>query len=117
MENPIAGRKAILVFCPLDFGVYDTLLLQYMLRTSIYLPDALYERLRLASKQEKASVSVLVRDFVDQGLQEKEHTHLKKIYAGLDCLWGTGNPRVTDASTTIDETLYGERGSWRGNGE
>jgi len=88
-----------------------------MLRTSIYLPDALYERLRLASKQRKASISVLIRDLVDQGLQAKEHTQLKKIYTGLDRLWGTGNPRVTNASTTINETLYGDRGSWRGSGE
>jgi hypothetical protein len=26
---------------------------------------------------------------------------------------GIGDPNITDASTTIDEVLYGENGAWR----
>jgi len=43
--------------------------------------------------------------------------HLKRMYDDLAELEGVGDPGITDASTTIDETLYGEHGAWRGQDE
>lgn len=41
---------------------------------------------------------------------------LDRIYKGLNKMEGmAGQPSVTDASSTIDEVLYGENGAWRGS--
>jgi hypothetical protein len=37
------------------------------------------------------------------------------MYEVLNQLEGIGPKGVTDASTTIDEVLYGEKGVWRGS--
>lgn len=39
---------------------------------------------------------------------------LDKMYATLRKWQGKGSHGITDASQTIDETLYGENGVWRG---
>jgi hypothetical protein len=37
------------------------------------------------------------------------------MYKELSKLSGAGKAGIRDASTTIDKTLYGENGAWRGN--
>ena len=41
--------------------------------------------------------------------------HISRVYEGLRELDGAGEHGITDASTTIDEVLYGENGAWRGS--
>ena len=85
-----------------------------MIRRSLFLPEALDQRLLIASKQMGKSVSDLARELLDQALSRQEAVRLERLYDGLLELRGIGRKGITDASTTIDETLYGESGAWRG---
>jgi hypothetical protein len=88
-----------------------------MMRTSLYLPPALHERLRIAGRQEKQAVSTLIRDLLDTALAAQENVRLDRMYKELSELSGAGEAGVRDTSTTLDETLYGENGAWRGDVE
>ena len=80
-----------------------------MKRTSLVLPASLHQRLVLAAQQEKKKISSIVRDMLDAALAEREQAQLATMYQALNTLEGVGEPGVTDASTAIDETLYGDR--------
>jgi predicted DNA-binding protein len=88
-----------------------------MIRTSVYLPEDLHQRLLIASKRRGKSFSILVRELVEQSLQGKEKADLARIYDAWDKVQGVGKDDITDASTTIDEILYGDSGAWRGSGK
>ncbi len=88
-----------------------------MMRTSVYLPPALLERLRIASRQRRQPVSMVVRNLLDQSLTQDERARREQMYKELRKLDGACKVHVTDASTTIDEALYGENGAWRGRGK
>jgi hypothetical protein len=85
-----------------------------MRRTSVILPPPLYHRLTLAAEQERKSLSEFIRDLLAKALAGQEKAHLKRTYAALKKLDGIGPKGIRDASTTINETLYGEHGAWRG---
>jgi len=87
------------------------------IRASIMLPAALHQRLRMVSKQENKNLSEVVREILDRELARREHERLDRIYQGIRELAGMGERGITDASTTIDEVLYGESGAWKGRGE
>lgn len=88
-----------------------------MTRTSFILPDTLYQRLMIVAKQDGKSVSALMRELLDKALAKREEKRIKHMYSVLKELDGIGGNEITDASTTIDEVLYGEKGAWRGSGE
>jgi len=46
--------------------------------------------------------------------REIERLKRERMYAGLNAFREAGSPGITDASTTIDETLYGDNGAWKG---
>jgi hypothetical protein len=46
--------------------------------------------------------------------EEREQRKTKRMYAALKRVRGIGNPDITDASLTINETLYGENEAWKG---
>ena len=85
------------------------------MRASFYIPEALHQRLIMASQRKKTNISDLARDLLDQGLKSVEDQQLDEMYRGLEQLEGFIKDPITDASTTIDEVLYGEHGSWRGS--
>ncbi len=88
-----------------------------MMRTSLYLPPVLHERLRIVSRQTRQPVSHLVRQLLDKALAIEEKARLEHMYKELSKLHGACKEKITDASTTIDEVLYGEQGAWRGHGK
>ena len=88
-----------------------------MIRTSLLLPDTLYQRLLIAAKQEGNSVSYLVRDLLNRALAKQEKKRISHMYDVLKEIEGVGEKNITDASETIDEVLYGKKGAWRGSGE
>ncbi len=55
--------------------------------------------------------SIKVKFVKPRGLNRLQ---LKKMYTVLDEMNGIGGKGIVDASTTIDEVLYGENGAWRG---
>jgi hypothetical protein len=85
-----------------------------MIRTSLTLPVPLHQRLQIVSRQEKKNFSLLVRDLLDFALAKRDDDHLHQMYRGLKNVQGVGKQGITDASTTIDATLYGENGAWKG---
>ena len=86
-----------------------------MMRASFYIPETLHQRLLLASKRNKTNISDLARDLLDRGLKHAENQQLDEMYRGLAHLKGFIKDPITDASSTIDEVLYGEHGAWRGH--
>lgn len=87
------------------------------IRTTIYLSQSLHQRLRIVSQRKEKSVSDLVREAVDKAITEAEEAQLDSIYEAMAKMKGICKDPITDASTTIDEVLYGEKGAWRGSGE
>ncbi|MAT96397.1 MAG: hypothetical protein CL608_04570 [Anaerolineaceae bacterium] len=59
----------------------------------------------------------LIRELLDKALARRESKRVKHMYTVLKELDGMGGPGDKNASTTIDEVLYGEKGAWRGSGE
>ncbi len=84
-----------------------------MIRTTLFLPPALHQRLLISSKQRKKSFSAFARDLFASYLADEEQKDIEQVYRAMDRMKGVGNPRVTDGSTTINKTLYGEHGAWR----
>ncbi len=87
------------------------------IRASFVLPAALHQRLLIASKQENKNLSEVVREILDRELAKREQSRLDQVYQGIREMSGIGDPGITDASTTIDEVLYGENGAWRGSSD
>lgn len=85
-----------------------------MLRTTLYLPETLHQRLHIVSKRKNKSVSKLAIELLDQGLAEEENRKLDEAYKALRSIKGIVKDNVPNAASSIDETLYGEQGAWRG---
>lgn len=83
-------------------------------RTSLLLPSPLLGRLRLMSKRKNTSLSRLVQNLVQAGLDAEEQRDLKQLYKVWGETKGIVKEPITDMSTTIDAILYGEDGAWRG---
>ncbi len=88
-----------------------------MIRTSILLPPAIHQELVITSKQEGSTLTDLVRQAVEEWITLRKRHKLQRMYDALDHFVGQGPPGITDASSTIDEVLYGENGAWKGPGE
>ena len=86
-----------------------------MMRTSLTLPPALYQQLVITSQQEGKSLSEVVREMVSRALAVKQQAQLKHTYAVLREMEGVCKDPATDVSSTIDETLYGTQGAWKGS--
>jgi predicted DNA-binding protein len=76
-------------------------------RISFLLSPTLHQRLIIASKQEDKSLSELVREILEQELTRREQDRLEQTYEGLKAMDGVGESGISDASTTINEVLYG----------
>ena len=89
-----------------------------MFRTSVYFPKPLHYRLQIAAREAKVSVSNFLAELADRELERREKAQLDLMYFELKKLSGIGPKGITNASTTIDELLYGDgpHAAWRGNG-
>ena len=88
-----------------------------MLRTTFYLPEDLHNRFKSVSKRQQKSASELLRDILKRELPHLEQANGADAYVAFEKLKGIAGSDEKDASTTIDELLYGEKGAWRGSGE
>jgi hypothetical protein len=88
-----------------------------MLRTTVNLPFTLHQRLIIASKQERRSLSQFIGDLLDTALAAQEKIRVQRMYGELRKLDGASKLKIKDASTTINDVLYGEQGAWRGQRE
>lgn len=88
-----------------------------MIRRSVIFTNTLNQQLDLLAKAEDKRFSEVVRDLLSKALKVEEETRRERMYRAIDSLDGIGDSGITDASTTIDETLYGEQGAWKGEYE
>jgi hypothetical protein len=86
-----------------------------MIRTSLYLPDALHQHLLVLSQRKGQSFSELARVLFCQAIEQGESSHILGTYEALDQMEGIGENDITDASMTVDQTLYGGNGAWQGD--
>ena len=84
------------------------------MRTTLILPTAMHQQLVITSKREGKSFSEFVRDLIDLALTDSQKTQRKKTYAVLREMEGMCKDPATDVSSTIDDTLYGKIGAWKG---
>ncbi len=91
------------------------LLCRHMVRTSLVLPASLQQRLHIEAKSESKKVAELIREILDKALLIREQVRTERTYKALEKVKGVcKDPNLTDVSTTINETLYGEQGAWKG---
>lgn len=84
---------------------------------SMQLPEALHQRLVIAARKENEALSAYARRLLDRALAQKEQARIERTYQALAKVKGIYKEKVTDASSTINETLYGEKGAWKGQDE
>ncbi len=87
------------------------MLTYHMLRTTLYLPETIHLRLKQVSKRQNTSISKLAANILDKALAQQETANLERIFNAFEQLEGVGGRGIKDASTTIDEVLYGEKGT------
>ena len=83
-------------------------------KTTLSFTSSFRERLKMLSEEHNKSMSQFVEDELEKVLKEKERGKLKHMYSVLREMRGSGSHGITDASSTIDETLYGDHGAWKG---
>lgn len=86
-------------------------------RTTITIEPSLLGRLRLFAKEQNRSMSAVIEEGIKRVIAEHEHKRLDRMYENLKKLDGSGDPSITDASSTINAVLYGEQGAWKGDDE
>ncbi|NOG49627.1 MAG: hypothetical protein HND48_09425 [Chloroflexi bacterium] len=82
--------------------------------TLVFTPGFLRNLKRMAREQRK-SMSRIVEDELNPVFQHREKRKLSKMFAAIRKWQGSGSPGITDISQTIDETLYGASGVWKGS--
>lgn len=85
-----------------------------MERTNILLPTPLSARIKLKANIQGKGITEVIREMLEQSLEKEEDTSLDRLYEGLKKMQGMAKDMPSDASQTIDEDLYGEKGAWRG---
>ncbi len=88
--------------------------MQSTTRTSFTLPVPLLHRLHQTAQATNTTLSDLVRTLLENGVASQEKSTLTRTYAALEKVKGISDANIQDASTTINETLYGENGAWKG---
>jgi hypothetical protein len=71
--------------------------------------------LRSVSKRKKKPMSRYASELLEKGLNEDDYPDLNQLYKAFEEMKGIAKEDITDASATIDEVLYGEKGAWRGS--
>jgi predicted transcriptional regulator len=85
-------------------------------RTTIMMRPALFERLKIFTRETDRPMSAVVEEGITAVLERHEQERLDKMYQGLFELSGMiQDPDLIDVSGNIDEILYGENGAWRGD--
>jgi len=85
-----------------------------MIRTSIVLTPALHQRLKMAADYESRTLTEVINNLLDTALESQEQVRLQRTYQALKKVQGICKADLSDASSTIDNVLYGENGAWQG---
>lgn len=85
-----------------------------MIRTTIYLPKTVHKKAKETAKRGEKSFSQYATESLEKNMKNEAYHHAD-VYEATEKMIGIVKENVTDASTTIDELLYGENGVWRGS--
>lgn len=85
-----------------------------MMRTTINLPISLHHRLQAVAQGQRKTLSSLVRDLLEKAVAQQEAGRLDRSYQALRHVKGIAKGHQPDASSRINELLYGPTGAWRG---
>lgn len=88
---------------------------QQTVKTTLSFSAGFLQRVRTIARERRWSMSRVIEADLNSHFEEQEKQRLEKMYAALRKWQGSGSPDVTDASQTIDETLYGADGVWKGS--
>lgn len=88
-----------------------------LIPTTVRLHPALLHRLKAFSEERGKTLSEIIELSVSRLIEQQEKDRLKQMYKGLFELAGMCKEPITDASSSIDEILYGENGAWKGSNE
>jgi len=83
------------------------------MRTSITYLESLLYKFKVVLAKEHKSLTAFVVEQIEKAVSAREQVWIHKTYKALDSMNGVGPTGPTDLSSTIDETLYGEKGAWR----
>ena len=75
-----------------------------MIRTQVYLPKGLYQRVQLLARKENVPAAKVVRELVAEGIKRRSGS----IGQALRDLAKIGGKGPVDLSTNIDKYLYEE---------
>lgn len=85
-------------------------------KTTLTFSPTFLQRLKTAAQERNRSMSRLIEEELSAILHEWEARKLSKTYSAIKKWQGSGSHGITDASQTIDQTLYGVDGVWKGHG-
>lgn len=75
-----------------------------MIRTQVYLPELIYQEVKIEAKKAKKATAAVLRELLEEGLKVKKHkSSIGKALLSLTSIRAKG-PR--DLSTNIDKYLY-----------
>lgn len=86
----------------------------HTIKTTLTFSPSFLQRVKTLAQERKWSMSRVIENDLSTFHETQERQKLNKMYATLRKWQGTGSHNITDASQTIDETLYGENGVWQG---
>lgn len=81
------------------------LYIKHMIRTQVYLTQGLHQDINLLAQKEKRPAAELIRELLQQGLNQKYH-HKSTKEALLDFAAGAEKGGPADLSENIDKYLY-----------
>jgi len=87
---------------------------QHTVKTTLTFSPGFLQKVRTIAQERQWSMSRVIENDLIAFLKEQEQQKLDRMYVALRKFQGGGSPGITDASTTIDETLYGDEGAWKG---
>jgi len=79
-----------------------------MIRTQIYLPQPLYATIKLRARAKGEPASQLIRDLLEQGLQDQQAAKLVPEQSWADVAKELNIRGPKDLSRRIDDYLYGD---------
>jgi hypothetical protein len=86
----------------------------HTIKTTLTFSPSFLQRVKTIAHKRKWSMSRVIENDLNTFHENREQQELDKMYATLRKWQGSSSADITDASQTIDETLYGENGVWRG---
>ena len=90
---------------------------EQMQNFTIRLPHSSRTRLKQFAIAAGKDSSSYARELLDDALSNQRKQDAQEAHKAIAKITGTHKGKITDASTTINQTLYGEKGAWASQDE